>query len=209
MKILVVDDHAVVRQGLKLILSEGFPKATIAEAQNATEALELIWKQNWNLVLLDITLPGRSGLDVLPEVKRARPKAAVLVLSMYPEAEFAVRALKNGAAGYITKKSAADELVRAAKQVLAGGRYVTAALAQKLAADLATGGDKPLHEALSTREFQVMQLLAAGKTVKEIAADVSLSFKTVSTYRTRILAKLSLQSNVAIARYALQHRLVD
>lgn len=209
MKILIVDDHAIVRQGLKQILAEEFPKGTFGEAGTAAEAMQCVHGRKWDIVLLDLTLPGRGGLDILADIKTAQPALPVLVLSMHPEAEFAVRALKAGAAGYLTKQSAAEELLTAINKALAGGRYVTASLAERLAADLAAGTPRLPHEELSNREFQTLRMLAAGKSVKEIGVTLNLSGKTVSTYRARVLEKLQLKSTVDLARYALEHRLVE
>lgn len=209
MKILLVDDHMLVRQGLKQILADEYPKAIFGEASTATEALQFVHAKKWDLVLLDLTMPGRGGLDVLSELKAVQPGLPILVLSMHPEAEFAVRVLKGGASGYLTKQSAADEMLTAVKKVLAGGRYITAALAEKLATDVALGTSRLPHEELSNREFQTMRLLAAGKSVKEIGEALNLSGKTVSTYRARVLEKLQLKSTVDLARYALEHGLVE
>ena len=209
MKILLTDDHAVVRHGLKQILADEFKRATFGEARNAQEALDLVWKENWDVVVLDITMPGRSGLEVLREIKKTRPKLPVLVLSMHPENQFAVRVLKGGASGYMTKESAAEELVGAIKKVLTGGRYVSKSLAEKLASYLASDSQKPPQELLSDREFQVLRLIASGKIVSEIAKELSLSVKTISTYRTRILEKMGLRNNAELMHYAMEHRLVE
>lgn len=209
MKILLADDHAVVRHGLKQILADEFKRATFGEARHAQEALDLVWKENWDVVVLDITMPGRSGLEVLREIKKSRPKLPVLVLSMHPENQFAVRVLKRGAAGYMNKESAPEELVGAIKKVLAGGRYVSHTLAEKLATYLAADTQKPAQELLSDREFQVLRLIASGKMVSEIARELSLSVKTISTYRTRILEKMGLRNNAQLIHYAIQHHLVD
>jgi len=208
MKILLADDHAVVRHGLKQILTDAFKRATYGEARNAQEALDLIWKQEWDVVVLDITMPGRSGLDVLREIKKSKPRLPVLVLSMHPENQFAVRVLKSGAAGYMTKESAPDELVGAVKKVLAGGRYVSNALAENLAASLSVNQKAP-QEKLSDREFQVLRLIASGKMITDIARELSLSAKTISTYRSRILEKMGMKNNAELMHYAIQHRLVE
>jgi DNA-binding NarL/FixJ family response regulator len=209
MKILLTDDHAVVRHGLKQILADEFKRAIFGEARNAQEALDLVWKEHWDVVVLDITMPGRSGLEVLREIKKSKPRVPVLVLSMHPENQFAVRVLKRGASGYMTKESAADELVGAIKKVLAGGRYVSTSLAEKLATYLAADSPKPPQELLSDREFQVLRLIASGKIVSEIAKELSLSVKTISTYRTRILEKMGLRNNAELMHYAMQHQLVE
>ena len=208
MKILLADDHAVVRHGLKQILTDAFKRATYGEARNAQEALDLVWKQEWDVVVLDITMPGRSGLEVLREIKQSKPRLPVLVLSMHPENQFAVRVLKCGAAGYMTKESAPEELVGAVKKVLAGGRYVSNALAENLAASLSANQKAP-QEKLSDREFQVLRLIASGKMVTDIARELSLSVKTISTYRSRVLEKMGMKNNAELMHYAIQHRLVE
>jgi len=194
---------------LKQILAEEFRRAIFGEARNAQEALDLVWKEHWDVVVLDITMPGRSGLEVLREIKKSKPRVPVLVLSMHPENQFAVRVLKRGASGYMTKESAADELVGAIKKVLAGGRYVSTSLAEKLATYLAADTPKAPQELLSDREFQVLRLIASGKIVSEIAKELSLSVKTISTYRTRILEKMRLRNNAELMHYAMQHQLVE
>jgi two-component system, NarL family, invasion response regulator UvrY len=208
MKILLVDDHQVVRQGLKQMLADEYPKAVFGEAGTAAEAVQAIHGQKWDLVLLDLNLPGRGGLDALGDFKAAQPLLPVLVLSMHPEAEFAVQALRAGAAGYLTKQSAAEELLAAVQKALVGGRYITASLAEKLAADVAGDARQLPHEELSPREFETLRRLAAGDSVKEISATLGLSSKTVSTYRARVLEKLNLRTTVDLARYAMEHGLV-
>jgi two-component system, NarL family, invasion response regulator UvrY len=209
MRVLIADDHAVVRRGLKETIREAFPRATFGEAKTAQETLESVRRQDWEMVILDISMPGRSGLDILDELKRLRPKMPVLFLSIHPEAQYARRALKSGAAGYLTKESIPEELQTAVRRVLAGGRYVSATLAERLAYDLGSKADTPVHELLSDREFQVLRMIASGKTVKEIADEISLSIKTVSTYRTRILEKTGMKTTADLIRYALQTQLVD
>jgi two-component system, NarL family, invasion response regulator UvrY len=208
-KILIVDDHAVFRRGLKETLGEAFPRVTFGEASTALEALEETRRQDWNIVILDISMPGRSGLDILNDLHQLRARLPILLLSMHPEEQYARRALKSGAAGYLTKESVPEELKEAVRRIVAGGRYVSASLAEKLASDLRTGGDTPIHELLSDREFQVLRMIASGKTVKEIADELSLSVKTVSTYRARILEKTGMKTNADLIRYALQTQLVD
>jgi two-component system, NarL family, invasion response regulator UvrY len=208
MKILITDDHAVVRQGLKQILLEEFTRAEFGEATNAQEAIERVWKENWDVVVLDITMPGRSGLEVLKEIKKSRPKLPVLVLSMHPEDQFAVRILKIGASGYMTKESAPNELVGAVKKVMAGGRYVSPSLAEKMASYLAIDVHTPPHERLSDREFLVLRLIASGKTPTAIAKELALSVKTISTYRMRILEKMNMANNAELTHYAIQNQLV-
>ncbi|HZP61579.1 MAG TPA: response regulator transcription factor [Opitutaceae bacterium] len=208
MRILIADDHAVVRQGLKQILAAEFKDAVFGEANDGQQALELAWKENWNVLVLDITMPGQSGLDVLKAIKKSRPKLPVLMLSMHPEDQFAVRMLKIGAAGYMTKESAPAELVGAVKKVMSGGRYVSPALAEKMAAYLAIDVQTPPHERLSDREFLVLRLIASGKTVSLIAKELSLSVKTISTYRTRILEKTGMINSAELTHYAIQNQLV-
>jgi two-component system invasion response regulator UvrY len=209
MRILIADDHAVFRRGLRETLTEAFSRVTFGEAKTAQETLELARRQNWDVVILDISMPGKSGLDILDDLKRLRPGIPILLLTMHPEQQFARRALKAGAAGYLTKDSVTEELKEAVKKIVAGGRYVSATLAEKLAVDLRQGADLPLHELLSDREFQVLRMIASGKSVKDISDELSLSVKTVSTYRSRILEKTGLKTNAELIRYALQTQLVD
>jgi two-component system, NarL family, invasion response regulator UvrY len=206
MRILIVDDHAMVREGLKRILLDEFEDATFGEAGNATVALEQVWKKPWELVLLDISMHGRSGLDVLKEIRASASKVPVLVLSGHPEEQYAVRVLKAGAAGYLVKESAPEELCRAVRKVLSGGKYITPSLAEQLAAQV-QASNRPAHDALSNREYQVMLLIAEGKAPKEIGDELSLSVKTVGTYRTRILEKLRLRNNAELMRYVLERDL--
>ena len=208
-KILIADDHAVVRRGLKQILAEEPNMAVFGEACNAQEVLKNVREQNWDIVILDITMPDRSGLEVLKELKNIRPKLPVLILSIHPEEQYAVRVLKAGAAGYMTKESAPEELVKAVRKVIRGGKYISPSLAEKLAFDLEVDLEKPLHEALSNREYQVMCMIASGKTVKEIAKELYLSVKTISTHRARILGKMKMKTNAELTHYAIKNRLVD
>jgi two-component system invasion response regulator UvrY len=208
-KVLVADDHAIMRRGLKLILEEEFHSISFGEASNGQQALDLAWKQDWDIVVLDITMPGRNGLDILKELKQLRPKLPVLILSMHSEDQFAVRVLKSGASGYLTKENVPEELVKAIKKVLAGGKYVSTSLAEELAFRLETDTEQPLHERLSDREYQVLCLIASGKTVKQISEQLSLSIKTISTYRTRILEKLKKKTNAELTHYAMKYKLVD
>jgi two-component system invasion response regulator UvrY len=209
MRVLIADDHAVFRRGLRDTLAEAFSKVTFGEAKTAQETIELVRRQDWDVVILDISMPGKSGLDILDDLRRLRPKLPVLLLTMHPEQQYARRALKAGAAGYLTKDGVPEELKEAIKKIVAGGRYVSATLAEKLAVDLKDGADLPLHELLSDREFQVLRMIASGKTVKEIAEGLSLSVKTVSTYRGRILEKTGMKTNADLIRYALEAQLVD
>lgn len=208
-RILIIDDHAVVRRGLRGILADAFTDLEVGEAGEAPTAIARVTEESWNLILLDINLPGRSGLEVLEDIRRIRPEVPVLVLSVYPEEDYALRAIRLGAAGYLTKQSAPDELLAAVRKTLAGGRYVTASLAEKLARAL--GGDlqQQAHEALSPRELQVLRLVAGGRTLKEIASDLGLSEKTIGTYRLRLSEKMGLRTNVELTRYALQHGLAE
>lgn len=208
-RLLIADDHAIVRKGLKETLEEDLGRIHFGEAGTNQVVLDLVWKEKWDLVILDINMEERSGLEVLEEIRRARPKLPVLILSMYPVDEFGVRALKLGAAGYLNKQSAPEELIKAVRCVLEGGRYITAALADRLAENVQRGSESPLHQALSTREYQVMLMIARGKTLKEIAAELSISAKTVGTYHTRILTKMGLRNDIQITRYALLNKLVD
>jgi two-component system invasion response regulator UvrY len=210
MKILIVDDHAVVRRGLQQIVLDEYEDLVFGEATNAQEALDVLGQQAWDVIILDISMPGRSGLDVLKEIRKERPAIPVLVLSMHPEDQFAVRVLRAGAAGYMTKETAPDELVTAISKVTAGGTYVSPSLAEILAQDLKRDtGDATLHQRLSDREFEVLVMIASGKAVSEIADELALSVKTISTYRARILDKVHMRSNAELTRYAIKHGLVD
>ena len=206
--VFIADDHAIVRQGLKQILSETPDVRVAGEAADAQTALRKALTQDWHVLVLDITMPGRSGLDVLRELTYYRPDLPVLVLSMHAEEQFAVRCLKAGASGYLTKESAPEELVEAIRKVVAGGKYVSTSLAETLASRMGEAGDQPRHAALSDREFQVMRMLAAGKTPTELASDLGLSVKTVSTYRARILDKMGFTNTAEIMRYAIENQLI-
>ena len=198
-----------MRQGLRLILADHFKKAVFGEARNATEALARVWKEKWDVVVLDITLPGRSGLEVLKEIKRWRPTLPVLVLSMHPEDQFAVRLLKAGASGYLTKESAGEELAGAIRKVVAGGRYISPSLAERMASYLTIDFRKAPHERLSDREFLILRMIGSGKQVSQIAKELSISVSTVSTYRARILEKMDMKNNAELTHYALQQGLVE
>ena len=206
---LIADDHAVVRQGLRQILQDTTDMQVTGEAASGPETLDRVRDDSYDVVVLDITMPGRSGFDVLKELRVERPELPVLVLSMHPEEQFAVRLLKAGAAGYLNKESAPEELVKAIRKVVAGGRYVSPTLAEKLAFEIDAGSDRLAHETLSDREFQVMRMMASGKTVKEIAAELALSVKTISTYRARILTKMNLHTNAELIHYAITNQLVE
>jgi two-component system, NarL family, invasion response regulator UvrY len=208
-RILIADDHPIVRRGLKQILSDEPDMAVPGEARDANEVLDLLQKGDWDIVILDITMPGRSGLDVLKELRQKYPKLPVLVLSIHPEGQYAVRALKTGAAGYLTKESAPEELVKAIRKILNRGKYVSASLAERLAFDLETGDGKALHLRLSNREYQVMLMIAGGKRLSDIATEMALSVKTISTYRTRILEKMNFRNNAEMTHYAIKNQLVE
>jgi len=208
-RILIADDHTIVREGLKQILAETRDMVVADEASNGQEVFAKVSKNEYDVVLLDISMPGRSGLEVLKQLKGERPKLPVLILSMYSEEQYAMRALRAGASGYMTKESAPDELIEAIRKVSQGRKYVSPSLAEKLAVSLELGEEKPPHEMLSDREYQVMCMIASGKTIKEIAEELSLSVKTISTYRSRILEKLNFKTNAAITHYAVQNRLVE
>ena len=209
LRILIVDDHAIVRDGLRQLLASKLPQAIFGEGRNAQEALERVIKEPWNVLLLDISMPGQSGLDVLQQIKVLQPSLKVLVLTRHPEDQYALRVLKAGAAGYLTKETASAEVVNAVQAVQKGGKYISASLAQRLVSNLNAPAQKAPHEGLSDREFQVLRMIAAGKSVKEIAFDLSLSVKTVSTYRTRVLAKLGFKTNAQAIRYAMREKLVE
>jgi DNA-binding NarL/FixJ family response regulator len=201
--VLIADDHTIVRDGLKQILDEAGNISVVAEAEDGREVVDLVRKSKPDVVLLDISMPGRGGLDVLKDLAAMQPPPATLILTMHPEEHYAVRAVRAGASGYLTKASAADELVDAIRKVARGGRYVTASLGERLLLEFQRGGQQPMYETLSDREHQVMCLIARGMRVAEIADELALSSKTVSTYRTRILKKLDLKSNADIVRYAI------
>jgi DNA-binding NarL/FixJ family response regulator len=209
MRILLVDDHAVVRRGLRQILADGLPGATFGEASSAAEALDAVGRAEWDLVVLDISMPGRGGMDALKDIRGLRPRLPALVLSVHAEDQYALRAFRAGASGYLTKDSAPDQLVGAARKILEGGRYVTPAVAEQLAARLDADGGRPPHEQLSDRELQVLRMIGGGKSVKEIGGELHLSEKTVSTYRTRVLEKLQLRTSADLIRYALHNGLVE
>src|SRR6185503_19563080 len=208
MRILIADDHAVVRQGLKQILAVDPDVVVTGEAKDGTEAIELARKVDWDVAVLDYSMPGPSGIDLLSEIKREFPERPVLILSMHPEDVHATRVLKAGGAGYITKESASQELTSAIKKVANGGKYISQSLAEILALEISPDNRKLLHEALSDREYRVMWLLASGRQINEIPKEMSLSPSTVSTYRSRILKKLKVGTNAELVRYAITHRLV-
>lgn len=207
--IIIADDHAIVRQGLKKMLAEESDMRVVAEAASADETVRLVRTHRCNVILLDVTMPGKSGLDIIKDLKQIAPSAHILVLSMHPEAQFALRVLRAGGAGYLTKESAPEELVRAIRKVAAGGKYVSSTLAELLATLTEAEVEKMPHERLSEREFQIMRMIVQGKTVSEIAHELSLSIKTVSTYRGRVLDKMNVRSNAELARYAVEHRIIE
>jgi two-component system invasion response regulator UvrY len=209
MRILITDDHALIRMGLKQLLQVGISRAVIGEASNAAEALQQISEQPWDVVILDITMPGRSGVDILRDIKMLRPKLPVLILTASSEDQFAIRVLKVGAAGFVRKEMAPTELITAIKKVLSGGKYISQSLAEKLASSLNEDIETPPHETLSDREYEVMRLLAKGNTPTEVSKMLSLSVKTVSTYRTRILEKLHLKTSAELTYYAIKNGLVE
>ena len=208
MKILIADDHAVVRAGLKQILTGVSGVTEIDGVADGDEVMEKIKEKDYDVVVLDISMPGKNGLEVLKQLKSAKPKLPVLMLSMYAEGQYAVRVLKAGASGYLTKDSASEELVNAVEKIYLGRKYITPSLAEKLA-DFSWEGDKFPHEKLSDREFNVFKMIASGNTVKEVAANLCLSVKTVSTYKARIYEKMKLQSRVDITSYAIKNKLID
>lgn len=208
--ILLADDHAILRQGLKQILVEEFPDAVFGDAGDAAQTVEQLRLAPWDVLILDITMPGRNGFEVLATVRRDFPIVRVLVLSSTPEDQLGVRALKAGAAGYLNKQTAPEQLVEAVRQILAGERFISKALAQRIAADLGRPeGERALHEALSERELQVCKLMAQGKTVKVIADELSLSAKTISTFRSRVFEKLALHNDIELAHYVSEYGLLD
>ena len=207
-RILVADDHTVVRRGLRQILLEGFPGAFVEEVGDAEDLIKNVIKSTWDVVISDLSMPGRSGLDALQQIKQLNPNLPVLILSIHPEEQYALRVLKSGASGYLSKDMAPDELVNAVKKVMLGKKYITAAVAEKLAATLDQDHNKPLHEYLSDREFNVLKMLAAGRSVSEIAESLFLSVTTVSTYRSRIMAKMNLKNNAELTLYSMEHKLL-
>jgi two-component system invasion response regulator UvrY len=208
MNVLIVDDHVVLRKGLLAILQSEYPDAKITEAGNSSEAFREIRKQPWDLILLDISMPGQSGIDILKQIRSEENKVPILMLSMHPESQYAIRALKSGASGFLNKQSATEELVNAVKRILSGRKYITPSIAESMADNLGGEGVKQSHEELSDREMQVLLLLSSGRSVSEIADEIALSTSTVSTYRMRILEKLALKNNAELTRYALDNNLI-
>jgi DNA-binding NarL/FixJ family response regulator len=208
MKIVIADDHPVVRRGLKQVLASEHDMEVVGEADNGFDALELVRKLDWDVAVLDYSMPGRNGLELIKEIRNIHPDRPVLILSMLPEEVHAAQVYKAGGAGYIKKESASEELTAAIRKVMHGGKYVSPSFAEKLASGLATNAEKPLHETLSDREYKVMWLLASGKQINQIATELFLSPSTISTYRARILKKLILTDNAALVRYAIKHQLI-
>jgi two-component system invasion response regulator UvrY len=209
LRILIVDDHPIVRRGLKQTLADAAEIGEIVEAATPQEALDLVRQRKWDAVILDIGLPGRGGLEVLKDIKREVPRLPVLILSMHAEDQYAVRAVRAGAAGYLTKGAATESLIAAVRKVASGGRYISQELAERLATELTVDPDHPLHASLSDREFDVLRSIASGQTVGDIADRLSLSVKTVSTYRARILEKMQLKNNAELMHYVLTNHLLD
>lgn len=209
LRLLIVDDHPLVRRGIVEVLAEAFPGETIAEASNGAEALQAVYDGVWDLIVLDLSLPGRTGLEVLKEIRGLRPRLPILILSTYPEQQFATRALRAGASGYLNKGSPPEVLVSAIRKLLTGGKFISASMGESLAADLDRDFSKPLHERLSDREYDVMLRIASGKTVSEIAEEIHLSVKTISTYRTRTLEKMGMKNNAELTQYGMREKLVE
>ncbi len=207
-RFLLADDHAVVRQGIQQILVQAYPQSTFGEARSAHELREVIGNEGWDIVVLDLALPDGSGLEILKQIKHDYPQMPVLILSMYPEDQYALRTIRAGASGYLSKESAPEELVAATQKLLAGGEYVSASLADELVHFARDSSDQPPHKSLSDREYQVLCLIASGKEVREISQELSLSSKTVSTYRARLLVKMDMKTNAELTRYAIENGLV-
>ena len=208
LRFLIADDHAVVRKGLKQILQDAFPSALIEDVTDAEELLKRVYKEQWDAVISDISMPGRSGLDVLQQIREVHPKLPILILSMHHEDQYAIRVLRAGASGFLNKDSAPDELVKAVNQVLLGKKYITSSIAEKLVTAVDQNGKKFTHEYLSDREFEVLKLLASGKSVSDISEQISLSVSTISTYRARIMTKLNLRTNADLTLYSFEHKLI-
>lgn len=209
MKILIVDDHAVVRQGIKQIITDMDGPVEVGEAGNGSDAVRMLRDGEWDMVLLDINLPGKNGIEVLKQIKSEWKKLPVLMLSMYSEDQYAMRAIRSGASGYMTKETAPDDLLNAINKVMRGGRYISAEVAEKLVFDQDEGGDELPHHELSDREYEVLRMIASGNSVSEIAEQLNLSVKTISTYRSRILEKMKMKHNAELTHYAIKHQLVE
>jgi two-component system invasion response regulator UvrY len=208
-RVLVADDHAIVRQGLRRVLAEAMGNFTVGEAEHANEAIRKLRNERWDVLILDLNLPGKTGLDALKQIRAERPETKILVFSFYSEEHYALRVLRAGAHGYITKSSPPEQLLNAVRRVAAGGKYITQSVAEKLANTMRFDLERPLHERLTDREFQIFNMLAGGRTVSQIAVELSLSVKTISTHRTKILSKLSLRNNAELMHYYLHHVRAD
>lgn len=209
MKIIIADDHELIREGLKKVLVKNSEIEVVAEAASSWELLEILSKKEVDIVVLDISMPGKSGLETLRDIKNYYPKVKTLILSMHPEERFAIRALKSGASGYLSKQSAAKELENALLKIMHGGKYISNAVAEQLALEIETPSDKALHEKLSNREFEIMIKISQGKSVSDIADELSLSVNTITSYRARLLQKMNMKSNAELIRYSLKNQLVD
>ena len=208
-RVLTVDDHAVVRQGIRGIIQHQYPRAVVREAATAQEALDAVWSGEWDLILLDVSLPSRCGIDLLKEIKAVRARTPVLIFTMHAEEHFAIRALRAGASGHLTKDTTPEVLLQAIRRLLSGGKFITPTLAEQLATHIDAGITKLPHESLSDREFEILRLIGAGQTVGAIATQLCLSVKTISTYRVRLLVKMGLKNNSELMNYALRHGLVE
>jgi len=208
-RIVVADDHPIVREGIKQLLSAVPDLGVVGEAQDGHEVMQCVREREFEVLVLDLSMPGKSGIELIKQVREEKPKLRILVLTMHQEHQYAVRAIKAGAAGYLTKESAAAQLVEAIRKVAGGGAFVTAAVAEQLALSTMPRADSPPHQRLSDREFQVFRLLASGRSVSDIAAELSLSVKTVSTHKARLMQKMNLNNPAELVRYALHHRLID
>lgn len=209
MKIIIADDHAIVREGLKQILSDSLHITSIDDVGDGIELLNKIQKNDYDIIILDISMPGKSGIETLRDIKSIKPNIPVLMLSIHPEEQYAIRVLKAGASGFISKDSAPDELIAAVEKIIGGHKYITPTLAEKLASEISPAKDKPAHEYLSNREFEVFKMIAAGNTITEIANSFNLSVKTISTYRARIYEKMNLSSRAELTQYAIQNKLIE
>ena len=207
-RVLIIDDHAIIREGLKLMLSETHDIAAVDEAANGDQGLDKVLKNDYDVILLDITMPGRGGIDALKDIHNVKPDIPILILSMHPEEQYALRVLKAGGSGYLTKQCAPQEVIDAIRKVVSGGKYISDSLTEELVREIGTDSEKPLIKRLSDREFQVFEMIASGKTVGKIAEELSLSVKTISTYRARILEKMNMKSNAELTFYAVSNKLV-
>lgn len=207
-RVLIADDHAIVRKGMRQIISEAYPTSHIGEVGDVESLVSEVTKSDWDIVITDINMPGRSGVEALRQLKQINPKLPVLIMSMYPEDQYALRVLKGGAAGYLSKEKVHEELIRAIQAILQGRKFITPGIAEQLADSLDSGNSKELYEILSDREFDVLKMLAKGRSVSEIADQLALSATTVSTYRSRIMEKMQMKTNADLTRYALEKKLI-